>query len=318
MKRFKRIVRSTAAGGILASGSWLAGCSTGGLTKAKPTVSAPAYSLVWSDEFDEPKLDRTKWTPERSCWGGGNNEKQCYTDRPENFKVKDGILTLIARPEIFEGHEFSQEKPDRGRMISRNYTSAKLRTLGLAQWKYGRFEARIKLPQGQSTWPAFWMLPSDNVYGPWPTSGEIDIMEAINLAAECDDCESSEVENRTMGSLHFGPSWPHNKFITKKRSMPASLEGFNVYAIEWQAGTIKWLVNGQEFFRLTAQDWSTSDTGSEASDFAPFDQLFYLNLNLAVGGTFPDEHNEARFNPASFPAQMQIDWVRVFKSTDKN
>jgi len=92
--------------------------------------------------------------------------------------------------------------------ITQQYTSGKVRTRGLADWKYGRFEARIKLPTGQGTWPAFWMLPADDVYGGWPLSGEIDIMETVNLGAACSVCEGSAIENRSSGTLHFGSAFP--------------------------------------------------------------------------------------------------------------
>lgn len=277
-------------------------------------IASPPWTLVWSDEFNESKLDRTKWTPEQSCWGGGNNEKQCYTDRAENFQISGGVLKIIAKPEVFSGYEFPQDLKTRGEIVTRNFTSAKLRTKGKAEWQYGRFEARIKLPQGQSTWPAFWMLPADDAYGPWPTSGEIDVMEAANLGAVCTDCQGSETENRTFGAVHFGNAWPQNKYISKSTAMPMPVTEFNTFALEWEPGHLTWFLNDKAFFSVTAKEWTVENPDTKMHATAPFDKPFYLNVNLAVGGNFSNQSNEGIFNPKSFPAEMHLDWVRVYKS----
>jgi len=276
------------------------------------------WSLVWNDEFNTSEIDRTKWEPEVSCWGGGNNEHQCYTDRSENIKVEEGALKLIARPESFKGPEFPQGFEDRGKTISRNYTSGKLRTRGKASWKYGRISARMKLPKGQSTWPAFWMMPADDVYGGWPLSGEIDIMEAVNLGAVCDDCEHEAVNIHTSGALHFGKAWPDNEFITQKRSLESleSADQFHEFALEWGEGQMSWFVDGEKFFTSNQDDWFTETTSKSDNPNAPFDKGFYLMLNLAVGGNYPDKNNEKQFNPASFPSELWIDWVRVYQCAE--
>ncbi len=273
------------------------------------------WELVWSDEFNKDSLDPTKWAAETSCWGGGNNERQCYTDRPENIEVRDGILRLMARAEDFTGPQYPQDWADRGDFISRKYTSGKVRTKGLKHWKYGRFEARIKLPQGQSTWPAFWMLPTDNHYGKWPLSGEIDIMESINLGAKCEDCEGSTTENRSSAALHFGQLWPENQFRSQKNTLPYGVDAYHIFAIEWGQDQIDWFVNDSQIFTMTHDEWFTAAARKSNNPFAPFDQPFYLMLNLAVGGNLPDSRNETAFNPNSFPAELHVDWVRVYQCT---
>lgn len=281
-------------------------------SQAESASGEPHRQLVWSDDFTGKELDSTKWSAERSCWGGGNNERQCYVDSPDNIHVENGELVLSAFAETHTGPQFAQELSDRGELVTQNYTSGKIRTKGLASWTYGRFEARIKLPKGQSTWPAFWMLPETDVYGGWPQSGEIDIMEAVNLTAICEDCPNGK-ENRSSAALHFGDTWPENRFLTKTHDLLIDdIEGWHVYALDWREGRMEWFVDDNLFFSLESQDWFTPTVDKIDNANAPFDQPFYLMLNLAVGGNLPDNKNEKAFNPNSFPAQMKVDWVRVY------
>ena len=273
------------------------------------------WRLIWSDEFDGDSLDRSKWEPEQSCWGGGNNERQCYTDRPKNIKIKDGMLSLIAKPETFTGPKYPQDWTDRGEPATQPYTSGKVRTKGLASWQYGRFEARMKLPKGQSTWSAFWMMSEHDRYGKWPRSGEIDIMESVNLGTTCDDCGDGGVENRISGALHFGKDWPENEFHTQEVALASDVipsESFHIFSVEWQKDRIDWFVDGEKYFSLNASDWSTVTVSKADNAYAPFDQPFYVMLNLAVGGNLPDGRNEQQFNPNNFPAELLVDWVRVY------
>lgn len=274
----------------------------------------PHWETVWADDFDGDQLDETKWTREQSCWGGGNNERQCYTARPENVRVEDGKLKLVARPEAFEGPlypaHYAQSGDQRG---AQAYTSGKVVTHGLADWRYGRISARIKLPAGQGAWPAFWMMPTDSHYGDWPLSGEIDIMEAVNLETPCDECPGG-VERQTSGALHFGDTAPANDFLYAKTGEALSLDPVNqwhVYSVEWAEGVIQWLVDGELFLRLDDNDWRTASSAAKGNPNAPFDKDFYLNINLAVGGNLPEGSNGAGFDAETFPAEMLVDWVRV-------
>ena len=282
------------------------------------------WKLAWSDEFIGTALDLTKWEVEESCWGGGNNERQCYTNREQNVEVVNGLLRLKAYPEAFTGIQYPQGwNGDRGDQITQQYTSGKVRTRQLADWKYGRFSARIKLPKGQGTWPAFWMLPASTKYGGWASSGEIDIMEAVNLGALCSPCDGDAGENRTSGALHFGGDWPNNTYITDTWTLQGGAEAaddYHVFAAEWGEGRINWFVNGVKLMTIDSDQWFSSNADKETDPFAPFNENFYLMLNFAVGGALPEGNNAGGVDPASFPSEMLIDWVRVhicdFDGTD--
>ncbi len=272
------------------------------------------WHLVWEDNFDGEGLDRTKWRPEVSCWGGGNNERQCYTDRPENIQIEDGLLRLIAKKGRYTGPLYPEDmKGAPGGKKWQAYTSGKVRTKGLAAYKYGRFSARMKLPEGQGTWPAFWMMPETDTYGGWPLSGEIDIMEAVNLNTPCEDCPGG-IERHTSGALHFGNEIPQNTYLFLKAEggrLPGPSEEWRVYAVEWAEGVIQWLVDGKVYMRIESKDWFTASADKAENPYAPFDQPFYMMLNLAVGGNLAEKSNGKGFDPASFPAELRVDWVRV-------
>lgn len=277
-------------------------------------ISSNDWRVVWSDDFEGHALDRTKWQPEVGCWGGGNNERQCYTDRPQNIQVENGVLRLVARKGRFTGPLLPEGMAGApGGKKWQPYTSGKISTRGLAAYKYGRFSARMKLPEGQGTWPAFWMLPESSVYGDWPFSGELDIMEAVNLETPCDDCPGG-VERRTSGALHFGGSPPDNTYLFLKtsgeRDVGPSGE-WRVYSVEWAEGMIQWLVDEKVFMRIESEAWHTKSPEAEGRPHAPFDQPFHLLLNLAVGGNLAEKSNAGGFDPAAFPAELLVDWVRI-------
>ncbi|SDL36230.1 Por secretion system C-terminal sorting domain-containing protein [Catalinimonas alkaloidigena] len=249
-----------------------------------PPLAAQDYQLVWADEFDADTVDQTKWSFQLGDGtdvglpaGWGNNELEYY--RAENATVADGMLTITAKQESFEGYD---------------YTSARLRTLGKGDWTFGRMEMRAKLPVGQGIWPAFWMLPSDSPYGGWAASGEIDIMEY-----------TGDEPNRAFGTLHYGGPWPNNvysgnDFFLTEGTFP---EAFHVFAIEWEYGAIRWYVDDSLY--ATQTDWY-----STAGPYpAPFDVDFHIVLNLAVGGNLPGNPDESTV----FPQQYMIDYVRVYQ-----
>lgn len=244
-------------------------------------VGAAAWRMVWSDEFNGTSIDQNKWSFEVNGDGGGNNELQYYTARPENARLENGRLIIEARKEAYSGKQ---------------YTSARLRTKGKGDWLYGRFEARIKLPRGQGIWPAFWMLPTDNKYGTWAASGEIDIMEAVNTGAAGG--------NAIYGSIHFGNTWPNNQYTTVAYTPSTSIaDNYQTYAVEWEPRQIRWYVNNVLY--STQTQWN-----SGAGPYpAPFDERFHLLLNLAVGGNWPGSPNSATV----FPQRMEVDYVRVYQ-----
>ncbi|MEM8935212.1 MAG: glycoside hydrolase family 16 protein [Pseudomonadota bacterium] len=274
------------------------------------------WTLVWSDEFDGDALDLDKWEYEVDCWGGGNEERQCYTARPENVSVADGVLSLTARQEWMRGSalpEHLRKTPeDEAKLAVQPFSSGRIVTKGKADWLYGRFEVRAKLPRGQGLWPAIWMLPTDESYGAWAASGEIDIVEAVNLGAQCNKCPNNE-ENRIYGTLHFGGEWPENTYKGKETGLPEPADDFHIFAVEWREGEIVWFVDGKEYHRLTSRDWRSSTSAGRKREHAPFDHPFYMIFNVAVGGHLADGKNEGGISLDGFPKSMLVDWVRVYQ-----
>ncbi len=272
--------------------------------------NANDWKLVWSDEFEGKEIDRSKWDFDlgngfydynAKQWinGWGNEELQYYTREPENAFVKDGQLHIKAIKESIHNC---------------GYTSARMKTRkrdgsALFNQCYGKFEFRAKLPTGKGVWPALWMLPQSDKYGTWPSSGEIDVLEA-----------RGQEPNKILGTLHFGSRWPANALKENNIILPnnGTIADFHTYAIEWEPGEIRWLFDGKQF---AAQSfwWSSSKVAAnkglqptKEEDLnawpAPFDQPFYLVMNVAVGGKFlgnPD-------NTTLFPAEMLVDYVRVY------
>ncbi len=281
-------------------------------TVSGPEVD-PQWSLVWSDEFDTGKIDRSKWNFDVDCWGGGNEERQCYTDSQRNAAIEDGKLVITARKERATGPalpaHLRQRSATPDAQATRPFSSARLSTQGKAAWRYGRMEIRASLPQGQGTWPAIWMLPDANAYGAWAASGEIDILEAVNLGVACAKCPGG-TENTILGTLHFGGKWPDNKLASTEVAYPEVLDGFHDYVIEWYPDKMIWKVDGKVFAERNANEWST--TGSTEPG-APFNRPFHLILNLAIGGKLPEGRGIGGVDPANYPKRMEIDWVRVWE-----
>lgn len=304
MRKGLRIVRATV---FLAGLAILFGGTAGTPPKADAPAAPAGWKLVWNDEFDRPEIDRTKWDFDRGSFlnagdqwlpGWGNNELEFYTSRPENAFIQGGMLHLRAIKEDYKGAHF---------------TSARLKTKSLFTKKYGRFEFRAKLPTGKGIWPAIWMLPQETKYGGWPASGEIDIMEA-----------RGQEPGKVLGTLHYGSHWPANVHTGKDYLFPEkqTIADFHVYALEWEPGEIRWYVDDQ-LYQSQSFWWSCSDTDgpkgvepakeSELNPWpAPFDHPFYLTINLAVGGIFLGNPDAT----TPFPAEMLVDYVRVYDKTD--
>lgn len=245
---------------------------------------ADHLSLVWSDEFEYTGLpDSSKWGYDVGGHGWGNRESQYYTqNREQNARVENGVLVIEARREAFGG---------------RNYTSARVISKNKGDWKYGRFEIRAKLPRGRGTWPAIWMLPTDWVYGGWPNSGEIDIMEHVGYDM-----------HHIHGSIHTG-RFNHllgTQISSSLQSGNVDTE-FHVYAMEWRPDRIDIFLDGQRYFTV-------SDDGS-GSEAWPFDQRFHLLMNIAVGGSWGGVQG---VDNSIFPQRMEIDYVRVYSIEDSD
>ena len=276
-------------------------------------AAAEDWKLVWSDEFTGSALDQRKWGFDADCWGGGNNERQCYTASPRNARVYNGKLVITARRESTTGPALpASQRPDPtvpGALVTREYSSARLTTRGKASWRYGRIEMRASLPQGQGTWPAFWMLPEKNTYGTWAASGEIDILEAVNLGVACKACAGGR-EDTILGTLHFGRQWPANVHAGTEVHAPAVLRGYHTYAIEWQPDRITWQLDGKTYATRQRSEWWSA--GSSAAG-APFDQPFHLLLNLAIGGGLAESRGTGGVSATNFPKRFVIDWIRVWQ-----
>ncbi len=256
------------------------------LTLADNNEVSPGDTLtmVWSDEFNAAQLDPEVWffeTGDGSQYGipgWGNGELEYY--EPNNASLDNGLLTIEARAESSNGF---------------SYTSARINTRDRFAFRFGRIEARIRLPGGQGLWPAFWLLPQDDQYGGWAASGEIDVMEAVNLGGAGG--------NTVYGTLHYGGPWPDNVSSGETYVVPADATAeFHTYAIEWDADEIRWYVD--DVLYAMQNSWYSTGGGFPA----PFDQHFYILLNVAVGGGFPGSPDSG----TTFPVTMDVDWVRVY------
>lgn len=243
------------------------------------TASAQFKKLVWSDEFNYSGLpDSTKWKYDTGNSGWGNNELEFYTSkRIKNAQVSKGLLTIKVVKESYQGAA---------------YTSARLLSKGQGDWKYGRIEIRAKLPTGRGMWPALWMMSTDEAYGDWPKSGEIDIMENVGYNPDSVFATvHTESYNHTIGTQK-----------TKGLSRTDLSTAFHVYAVEWSEKTIEIFIDKEKYFHF-----DNEGTGYKAW---PFDKRFYLLMNVAVGGGWGGKKG---VDDSIFPQQMQVDYVRVYQ-----
>lgn len=239
------------------------------------------YQLVWEDEFEGSELDLTKWNYELGGRGWGNQEKQYYTDRPENLRVENGNLVIQALKENYQDHA---------------YTSARITTKGKVAVKYGKIEARICIPPGRGTWSAFWMMPQNSEYGGWPRSGELDIMEHVGSDPRMIS-HAVHTQNRSGGN-----SWSFRKYLDNVES------NYHVYSIEWLENAddgddcITFYIDGEK----STTKWQAFD---DYKDW-PFDKEFYVILNLALGGTWGGTIDDSIFDS---PVEMMVDYVRIYQ-----
>jgi len=254
--------------------------------KAPQAAKKARWILTWSDEFNgrnRSAVDPKKWALQTGGGGWGNHELEYYTARTENAYIEHGKLVIRAARENYTG-------PDG---VSRDYTSARLQSLGKFSQTYGRFEARIKLPRGQGMWPAFWMLGEDIASVRWPACGEIDIME--NIGKE---------PGTVHGSIH-GPGYTGSVGLEASYRLPKGrqfADHFHVFAVEWEPDAIRFYVDKHLYVTRTRNDlrpgWKWV-----------FDHPFFLLLNLAVGGDWPGSPDATTV----LPQTMLVDYVRVYR-----
>jgi beta-glucanase (GH16 family) len=243
------------------------------------------WTLTWSDEFNGPEgsaVDASKWVTETGGNGWGNDELEYYTSRPQNSYQQDGKLVIKVMSEKYTGTDG----------VTRNYTSARLKTLGKFDQTYGRFEARIKIPRGQGIWPAFWMLGTDIDKPGWPACGEIDIMENIGK-------EPAMVH----GTIH-GPGYSGAQGIGSPYTLTEGnvADDYHVFAVEWGPNVIRFYVDKNLYATRTPADLPKGTKWV-------YDHPFFLLLNVAVGGGWPGSPDAT----STFPQEMLIDYVRVYR-----
>ena len=234
------------------------------------TTAEGTYELKWADEFDGNTINKDNWTFEtgngRNGWG--NNEKEYY--QPDNAIVKDGQLIITARKQSMGGFP---------------YTSSRMITKGKQEFTYGRIEARMKLPQGQGQWPAFWMLGANIDAVSWPKCGEIDIMENTNTS------------DTILGTLH----WFNTAYTYSGGKTTSTPTAYHVYSIDWTPKAITWFIDGVQFHTVNITD--------ELNGTDEFHKPFFLLLNLAIGGNLPGQ----QVDEDKLPASMYVDYVRVYQ-----
>jgi beta-glucanase (GH16 family) len=250
-------------------------------------LAAQNWQVVWEDEFEGEVLDPEKWSyqtgtgSEYGLTDWGNNELQYYRER--NVTVSEGMLHITAKRENYNG---------------KSYTSGRIRTIDKGDWTYCRIEFRAKMPLGKGLWAAVWMLPTDEEYGGWAASGELDIMEYLG-----------HEHNMVHGTLHFGDSWPNNKYNGTSFTLEEGdfYSEFHDFALEWVEGEIRWYVDGQLYQTQSEGDWYSAGESFPA----PFDKRFHLLINLAVGGNWPG-------NPdgTMFPQELTVDYIKVLQDVE--
>ena len=238
------------------------------------------YVLVWSDEFDGESINEDYWNFEigNGNWGWGNGEHQYY--RQENASIEDGKLVIEARNENFGGF---------------NYTSTRMQTRNKVDFLYGKVVASIKVPEAGGTWPAFWMMPTNSVYGGWPHSGEIDIMEHYG-------CNPGEVHATVHNNTY---NWNGGTPPTSHSMYTSATSEFHEYEVNWTEDELRFFVDGNYI-----GSYYNNQSGWEQW---PYDQEFYIILNLAIGSHFMPCETE----DSEFPQRYEIDYVRVYQTSDE-
>ncbi len=243
-------------------------------------TSYAGYNLVWADEFENGAFDSNAWVFQNgdgcpNICGWGNNELEYY--RPENLGFQDGKMVIEARKESYG---------------NRSYTSSKIIGSGKMPFKFGRIDIRAILPKGKGFWPAFWLLPQDNKFGAWPSSGEIDIMELVG-----------HEPNKVLGTAHYGPG-PGSIHTSGTYTLPAGQtfnDEFHVFSLEWKQDEIRWLIDNQVYYTVKKENVSPQNY--------PFNEPFFFIINFAVGGDWPGTPDAS----SVFPQWLIVDYVRLYQ-----
>ena len=284
---------SDTSGGNSSGGSSSGGTIENPSKRTEAELLKEGYQLKWQDNFDGDTLNRADWNVELHKKGWVNEEWQAYVDSDKNIQVKDGKLLIKPVETVNEDG-------------TKSYTSGRINTQGKHDFKYGYFECRAKVPTGKGYLPAFWMMPTDeNLYGQWPKCGEIDIMEVMG-----------QETNKAYGTIHYGEPHDQSQGTYTVDAKDNFADQYHTYACDWEPGKITWYIDGVKYHEES--DWFSAKSGQgEVTYPAPFDQPFYMILNLAVGGSwvgYPDE--STTYDDQEFA----IDYVKVYQkdSYDEN
>lgn len=239
------------------------------------------YHLVWSDEFNQASLLASDWSFENgdgcpNLCGWGNNELEYYTSSNQNLFFRDGNMIVRALKESYGG---------------KSYTSARIKTQSKRTFRFGRIDIRAVMPVGRGIWPAFWLMPQESVHGPWPTSGELDMMEYLGH-------EPSKI----YGTVHFGPG-PGSTNISRSTVFDQGRldQAFHLYSLVWKQDTIQWLLDDKVYSTITKVDLGANTY--------PFNEDFYFIINLAVGGNWPGSPDQSTV----FPQHLIVDYIRFYQ-----
>lgn len=302
---------------LLAAAAFFPHCIQNPGSVSRPAVvvqDPPDWQLVWEDGFDGDAIDTAKWSfqiahgCELGICGWGNNEMQYYTSRPKNARVEEGNLVLQAFEELVDssitslypgygmdsipGGYMWTKKPD-----TVKHTSARLTTAGKGDWKFGKIEVRAKIPEGgdgAGCWPAIWMLPTDTIYGGWPRSGELDIMEAYGPAMDT-----------IHQTLHWwGGEGTKGSYVQTNKALGKTswANDFHVYGLTWGPDKITATIDGQVYL--------TRKNNGSVRQF-PYLEKFHLILNIAIGGA--GLRGGVEFSLKEYPQTMKVDWVKVYQ-----
>ena len=284
---------SDTSGGNSSGGSSSGGTIENPSKRTEAELLKEGYQLKWQDNFDGDTLNRADWNVELHKKGWVNEEWQAYVDSDKNIQVKDGKLLIKPVETVNEDG-------------TKSYTSGRINTQGKHDFKYGYFECRAKVPTGKGYLPAFWMMPTDeNLYGQWPKCGEIDIMEVMG-----------QETNKAYGTIHYGEPHDQSQGTYTVDAKDNFADQYHTYACDWEPGKITWYIDGVKYHEES--DWFSAKSGQgEVTYPAPFDQPFYMILNLAVGGSwvgYPDD------STTYADQQFAVDYVKVYQkdSYDEN
>lgn len=280
-----------------------AGVAPAAVSAQSASSATEGFNLVWQELFDTDCLNRDRWNIEVNGAGGGNNELQYYTDRPENVRVENGCLVLTARRENY---------------IGKNFTSGRINSKNLIAFTHGMIEASIKLPQtANGLWPAFWMMGNDYDEVGWPRCGETDIVEMGNA----EGINAGSQTRYFNGACHWGQSWPAASYAKSNSHLYSLQDGeFHLFTVVWDENRILMYVDRDKYPKYNPYyklDCPQTEPDNEWSPGNYFHKDNFILFNLAVGGDFTGIHQADRITALNEDngneASMLVDYVKIYQ-----